>query len=189
MTEEADGATTVDCSNRLAASIPAGLLSDRTTTLVLAFNIFFDIPTLQLASAPNLHVLDLKTNSLSVIGNDSFSTATRLRQLNLDANVFLHTIEVNAFQHLRQLIKLSLMLTAITRISPSHFVPLTSLESLNFGFNNVSDPHKDLFAPLLSIRDISVGSCGEISLAIGTQSFGISALPAVARLYVQMHHD
>ncbi len=179
-----DAGATLDCSDGRLTSLPANLLSPATTTILFGKNRLTSIPTAELATAPNLEVLDLTSNMISSITNDSFSTSRNLTTLYLDLNFALQEIEVGAFQHLQKLTKLSLKMTDLSTISPHLFDPLRSLEVLSFGFANITKPAPNLFAALTSAVEVEIASCGDVSTAIARQSLGLANLSRLEHLYV-----
>ncbi len=174
----------VDCTNVKLSAIPADLLSGLTLDLLLEKNKFSSIPTDQLSAAPNLRFLDLTSNLLTVISEDSFRTTPNLKELVIDGNILLREVHPNAFSHFRNLSRLHLSGAIMTAISPSHFVPLASLEELRFGFAPISHAEIDLFAPLHNIVRVDVAVCGAVSVALATHSLGLTTLSRLEYLYV-----
>ncbi len=179
-----NGTTTYCTGTRMMTVPPLNVLSNATRVLILARNFFTVIPTAQLAAAPNLEILDLKSTYLTIITNDSFSTTPNLRDLNLDGNIFLQEIDVGGFNHLTRLTKLSMAATGLTTLVRNHFAPLTSLQILNFAFNPIAKAPLDLFAALTSATDIKIAACVDISTALATHDLGLTNITRLDKLYV-----
>ena len=173
----------LDCTDARLLAIPDSLLSNMTTVIVLKNNQLTLVPTALLVAAPNLLYLDLTGNAITIISNDSFSTAPNLRTLVLDTNFYLSDIDVGAFVHLKNLWKLSISFTGLRTITRGHFTPLVSLRDLKFIFNDISSADLHVFVDLVNLLELEVGACGKLSNALATQSLGLTNLTTLHTLY------
>ena len=182
----ADGRTIVNCTGQNRPALESTSLSDATATLLLSKCKLPAIPTALLQKTPNLTVLDLSSNLITIITADSFNASTNLQALVLDWNNLLTEVHANAFSNLGHLRNLSMeTLFSLTVIYESHFAPLVSLRRLTFGnLPNLVTPDVNLFSALRNVIEIEVYFCGTISVALPGQSFGIATLPLVRTLYV-----
>ncbi len=174
----------VNCTYTRHSAIPDGLLNSTITTLVFEFNALTAVPTTQLAQAPYLEVLNLNYNLITAIMNDSFSTTPNLRVLRLGGNILLREMDVDVFNPIPFLTELSIVETGLTTLSRNHFAPLTRLQTLIFAANYEMNPTPDLFAALRKVNAVDIWNCGALSTALANQSFGLSTLPRLTRLFV-----
>ncbi len=164
-------------------TVPVHLLTNATFDLLFGKNRLTAVPTMELAAAPNLHVLHLSYNLMTVLPNNSFATTPNLRSLLFENNYDLQEIHAGAFNNLHFLTHLTIALTAVTTMSRALFSPLRSLQSLVFVFTGITAPPGDLFEDLVNLNDVEIGAAGGISSALATQSLGLAHKTRLEILY------
>ena len=104
---------------------------------------------------PNITVLDLTHNNITVLKTDSFSNLTHLRELRLSHNN-LRDIQNGSFNGLVNMEILSLSSNCLTQLKPETFSGLTSIKRLLLDDNRLPSIDPALFEGLPRPLEISV---------------------------------
>jgi Leucine-rich repeat (LRR) protein len=163
-----DGSVTADCSGRGYTSLPAHWDPD-VTSVDLSNNQLETLEAQALCALPGgLKELQLPSNRLQIVRNDTFRCLTSLDTLDLSDNL-LHALELDAFRGLSQLQHLNLFATRLQYLAPDDhaslpagvFAPLRSLLTLRIDLNqdhddNVGDYTQGVFGDLVSLTTLTI---------------------------------
>ncbi|XP_042326142.1 LOW QUALITY PROTEIN: toll-like receptor 2 type-2 [Sceloporus undulatus] len=140
-----------NCSSKAFSAVPSGLTGD-VLGLDLAFNRIEQVRKADLKFAVNLQILLLQSNLIQTIEEDAFHTLARLEHLDLSKN-------------------------KLTRLSPSWFGSLSSLQKLNIKGNYYSELGvTPLFSGLKGLRFLYLGNVAHFSTLRRQDLEGISTL-------------
>lgn len=142
-------------SNRLSAIEPQALNLPALTEVFFGNNQLQQLPMDLFTNAPNLEVTEFSHNRLTYIG-DAFINCHKIYSLNLENNL-IEDIDLMKFAQMRSLSSLSLNSTGFKfpyEVPAKENINITSqsLESLNLGNNNLSNPN--IFAHLLMFPEL-----------------------------------
>ena len=128
--------TVWNCDNRGLTEIPTGF-PDTLLNLFLRGNTISRINDAAFKDLPNLEVIDISENNITVIHHRAFQELPRLKRLILRANPQLQDLQPSVFHDMPQLSIIRLDSCNITTLSPGRFTKLPMLKELDFSHNAV----------------------------------------------------
>lgn len=100
-----------------------------------------------------LHMISLKNNNVSYIGQNTFSNVKGLQHISLDQNN-LTVLPTYLFRGLKHLRHLSLQDNALYKLKPETFEDLTQLVYLNLANNSLGHLKNGIFVNLVKLKEI-----------------------------------
>ena len=128
--------TVWNCDNRGLTEIPTEF-PDTLLNLFLRGNTISRIDDAAFKDLPNLEVIDISENNITVIHHRAFQELPRLKRLILRGNPQLQDLQPSVFHDLPMLSIIRLDSCNITTLSPGRFTKLPMLKELDFSHNAV----------------------------------------------------
>jgi hypothetical protein len=126
--------TVWNCDNRGLTEIPTEF-PDTLLNLFLRGNTISRIDDAAFKDLPNLEVIDISENNITVIHHRAFQELPRLKRLILRGNPQLQDLQPSVFHDLPMLSIIRLDSCNITTLSPGRFTKLPMLKELDFSHN------------------------------------------------------
>ena len=162
---------TADCSGQHLDKVPS-YVPDSTKVLILARNWFNEVNPRQFRRFYNLVKLDLSSNYIIHLNNDSDTELSTLRDLDISYNQRLQDLNSALFAGILNLQKLSIRGNYLV---VSMFKGLRNLSYLDMGYNKPISVNSTPFIELEYLEDLNLGGCGLKNLS-DTMFTGISNL-------------
>ena len=164
-------AFTADCSHQHLDKVPS-YVPDSTKVLNLAHNWFKEVNPRQFRRFYNLVKLDLSSNYIIHLNNDSDTELSTLRDLDISYNQRLQDLNSAFFAGIPNLQKLSIQGNYLV---VSMFKGLRNLTYLDMSYNKPISVNSTPFMELEYLEDLNLGWCGLKNLS-DTMFTGISNL-------------
>lgn len=136
----------VDLRNNEITSITAGIFDGLPLkTLKLDDNLIKNIDANAFRNIPELSIVSLEYNHLSIFNNEWFTNNPKLRSLSMNGNNF-KKLPRGAFKNNQQISTISFSRNEITTIDPQTFEGIHQLHSLNLANNKIESFHPETFS-------------------------------------------
>ena len=122
-------------NNDVTRAVQSGRPTARLVRLTMTSNSLTELP--RLLHAPQLALLDVTNNDISVVTDDSFTCCQNLRRLRLDSNR-ITSISVNAFGGLTRLTEVDLSDNRLSYLSAGLFERCLALSDVNLSRNQLT---------------------------------------------------